>query len=216
MNTIKTVIFDLDGTIGDTVPLCIKAFRYSIEPLLKRSISDEEIMATFGPSEEGTMMFLAPEFYEKGMADYLHFYEKYHDMCPEPFNGIESVLKMLKEKGVHLAIVTGKGKHSTAISLKKFRLGDYFDLIETGIISGPSKHQGIQRVLEHYPDLDKDHFVYVGDAPSDIMACRKVGIPIVSVAWASLSDPERLKALEPDELFYTMTDFSDWLRLNIQ
>mgnify|MGYP006357288589 CR=1 FL=1 len=48
MKKIKGVIFDLDGTIGDTVPLCIKAFRKAIEPLIERSVSDEEIIATFG------------------------------------------------------------------------------------------------------------------------------------------------------------------------
>ena len=71
MKKIKCVIFDLDGTIGDTVPLCIKAFKEAIEPLINRSVSNEEIIATFGPSEEGTIMALAPEFYEKGVEDYL-------------------------------------------------------------------------------------------------------------------------------------------------
>ena len=59
LKKIKALIFDLDGTIGDTLPLCIKAFRRSIEPLIGRSVSDAEIIATFGPSEEGTIMALA-------------------------------------------------------------------------------------------------------------------------------------------------------------
>lgn len=49
---IKAMIFDLNGTIGNTLPLCIKAFRKSIEALMKRKITDAEIVATFGPSEE--------------------------------------------------------------------------------------------------------------------------------------------------------------------
>jgi beta-phosphoglucomutase-like phosphatase (HAD superfamily) len=57
---IEAVIFDLDGTIANTLPLCIAAFRKSIEPLLQASISDEEIIATFGPSEEGTIRKLIP------------------------------------------------------------------------------------------------------------------------------------------------------------
>jgi len=55
---IKAMIFDLDGTIGNTLPLCIKAFRETIETFMKRKISDEEIIATFGPSEEGTIYSL--------------------------------------------------------------------------------------------------------------------------------------------------------------
>ena len=215
MNSIKAVIFDLDGTVGDTVPLCIKAFRQSIEPLIERSISDEEIMATFGPSEEGTIMSLAPAFYDKGVADYLKYYELYHDMCPMPFEGIENVLRMLKEKRIHIAMVTGKGIHSTAISLKRFRINDYFEIIETGIISGPSKHQGIQRVLDYYTYLSNDKFIYVGDTQGDIIASRKVGIPVVSAAWADLTEPEKLKELSPNEIFYTIADFSEWLSSKI-
>ncbi len=215
MNKIKTVIFDLDGTIGDTVPLCIKAFKQSIEPLLNHSITDEEIMATFGPSEEGTIMALAPNHYDKGISDYLTYYAEYHDMCPEPFAGIKDLLQMLKNKGIHIAMVTGKGKHSTAISLKKFGIENYFEIIETGIISGPSKPQGIQNVLDYYNTISKNEFIYVGDAPSDIIASREIGVFVVSVAWAQLTNTENLIELSPDKLFLNINDFSDWLITNV-
>lgn len=211
MKKIKCVIFDLDGTVGDTVPLCIKAFRKSIEPLINRSVSDEEIIATFGPSEEGTIMALAPEFYEKGVEDYLEYYERYHEMCPVPFDGIIDILELLKKKGIQIAMVTGKGKYSTDITLKKFFIDKYFEIIETGIVSGQSKPQGIERVLRHFNDFQKDEFIYVGDAPSDITASRKVGIPVVSVAWAQLVDSEKLKELNPNEFFVNVKEFSDWL-----
>ncbi|MEO6455514.1 MAG: HAD hydrolase-like protein [Ginsengibacter sp.] len=83
MQKIKAVIFDLDGTLANTLPLCIKAFRQSVEPLIMRSISDAEIIATFGPSEEGTIMALAPGNYDKGIADYLHFYESLHEFMSQ-------------------------------------------------------------------------------------------------------------------------------------
>mgnify|MGYP000358374915 FL=1 len=215
MKKIKGVIFDLDGTIGDTVPLCIKAFRKAIEPLIERSVSDEEIIATFGPSEEGTIMALAPNFYKKGVEDYLRYYEEYHDMCPNPFEGIEDILKMLKEKRIQISMVTGKGKYSTDISLKKFSIDSYFEIIETGIVSGPSKPQGIQKVIDFYKHFDKDEFIYVGDAPSDISASRKIGIPVISVAWAKSAEPKKLKELSPNEIFYSITEFSEWLNARI-
>jgi len=52
--------------------------------------------------------------------------------------------------------------------------------------------------------------VYVGDAPSDIIASRKAGISVVA-AWADTAEPEKLKELKTDELFYTIKDFSNWL-----
>jgi HAD superfamily hydrolase (TIGR01549 family) len=215
VNKIKAVIFDLDGTVGDTLPLCIKAFRHSIEPLIGRSVSDAEIIATFGPSEEGTIMALAPDHYDKGVADYLQHYETFHDMCPTPFEGIADLLQTLKEKGLRIAMVTGKGKYSTAISLKQFGFENYFEVIETGMPSGPRKPDGIQLVLNHFNDLVKEEIIYVGDAPSDITASRKVGIPVIAAAWAETTEAEKLKELQPDEIFYTISDFAEWLNARI-
>jgi HAD superfamily hydrolase (TIGR01549 family) len=215
VNKIKAVIFDLDGTIGDTLPLCIKAFRHSIEPLIGRSVSDAEIIATFGPSEEGTIMALAPDHYDKGVADYLQHYETFHDMCPMPFEGIADLLQTLKGKDVRIAMVTGKGKYSTAISLKQFGFENYFEFIETGMPSGPRKPEGIQLVLDHFSDLVKEEIIYVGDAPSDITASRKVGIPVIAAAWAETTEAEKLKELYPDEIFYTISDFAIWLNSRI-
>lgn len=216
MHKIKAVIFDLDGTLADTLPLCIEAFRQSVEPLTKRSVSDAEIMATFGPSEEGTIMALAPEYYDKGVADYLRFYESLHNTsCPVPFGGIKELLTMLRDKGIRIAMVTGKGKHSTGISLKQFELTPFFEIIETGSPAGPRKAEGIQVILEQFKELQKEEIIYVGDAPSDIIASRKAGIPVIAAAWAATAEPERLKALQPDELFYTIPDCADWLYARI-
>ena len=148
MQKIKAIIFDLDGTLANTLPLCIEAFRQSVQPLINRAISDAEIIATFGPSEEGTIMALAPDHYDKGVADYLRFYKTLHNICSTPFNGIKELLVTLQRKGIRIAMVTGKGKHSTAISLQYFGLEDFFEIIETGSPNGQKKAEGIQQVLE--------------------------------------------------------------------
>jgi phosphoglycolate phosphatase-like HAD superfamily hydrolase len=212
MNKIKAVIFDLDGTLANTLPLCISAFRKSIEPLIHRSLSDEEIIATFGPSEEGTIMALAPEYYEKGVSSYLEFYRNLHFTCPAPFDGIEELLIALKNKSVRIAMVTGKGKHSTDISLKQFGIAKYFEWIETGISTGPRKAEGIQKILDRFIAIEKEETIYVGDAPSDVIASKEVGVQIVAAAWAETAEPEELKKLHPYKLFDNIERFSDWLK----
>ena len=66
-------------------------------------------------------------------------------------------------------------------------------------------------ILDGLTGIKKDEMIYVGDAPSDIIASRKVGIPVVAAAWAHSSEPEKLQEMNPDELFYTVKDFEDWL-----
>ncbi|MCT4591164.1 MAG: HAD hydrolase-like protein [Carboxylicivirga sp.] len=215
MKSIKAIVFDLDGTVGDTVPLCIKAFRKSIEPLINQRITDDQIKATFGPSEEGTILALAPNHYERGITDYLNYYDSFHDICPVPFEGIEELLDTLKEKNIRIAMVTGKGKYSTEISLKKFGLEKYFEIVETGIAGGARKPECLQNVINRYPDLSKNQIIYIGDAPSDIIACRVVGIPIVAAAWAPDVEKEELASHNPDKIFDTVSDLKEWILSNI-
>jgi phosphoglycolate phosphatase/pyrophosphatase PpaX len=94
----KAILFDLDGTIGNTLPLCIAAFREAIEPLAKRQLTDEEIIATFGPSEEGTIALLLPDKQTEGLSQYLWRYEALHGRWPAPFDGIVEILSYLKGK----------------------------------------------------------------------------------------------------------------------
>ena len=56
----NTFLFDLDGTLGNTLPLCIAAFREAVEPLSGECLIDADIVANFGPSEEGTIAALLP------------------------------------------------------------------------------------------------------------------------------------------------------------
>lgn len=206
----KTIIFDLDGTIADTLPLCIAAFKKSIEPLLGAELSETEIVATFGPSEEGTIRKLIPAQEAAGVKAYLEHYEQLHHTCPEPFAGIKELLDFLQGKNVQLAMVTGKGIHSTHLSLKQFGLEKYFEVLETGSPEGPSKISGIRKVLERL-NADKDETLYVGDAPSDITSCREAGIRIAAAAWASTTDGGSLLDYKPDWIFYSVDGFESWL-----
>ncbi|HVX50572.1 MAG TPA: HAD family hydrolase [Chitinophagaceae bacterium] len=212
---LKAVIFDLDGTIADTLPLCIEAFRMAIEPLAQKQLTDEEIIATFGPSEEGTIMALAPNHYEQGLSGYLQYYETLHVHCPLPFDGIIALLDYLQHHNVRLAIVTGKGEKSTGISLKQFGITQHFSIIKTGSPAGPIKAECITEVLQEWGDIKKDEVIYIGDAPSDIAASRKAGIQVASAVWAITADAEKLLPLQPDVLFYTIEELSAWLKQRI-
>lgn len=206
----KTVIFDLDGTIADTLPLCIAAFKKSIQPWLQKEITEEEIIATFGPSEEGTIRKLIPAHEEEGVKAYLKYYEEMHHTCSAAFPGITALLEYLKNAGVQLAMVTGKGIHSTRLSLKQFGLEQYFEIMETGSPEGPNKVNGIRSVLSRL-NANAGESVYIGDAPSDILACREVGVPIAAAAWASTANPKELESLNPDWIFYSVAEFKAWI-----
>lgn len=57
---IRLVLFDMDGTLADTLPLCVEAFGRATEQLTGRRPTETEITDTFGPDETGTMAVLTP------------------------------------------------------------------------------------------------------------------------------------------------------------
>ena len=207
----KAVLFDLDGTIGNTLPLCIMAFRESIEPLAGRALTDDEIVATFGPSEEGTISVLLPERQAEGLNQYLLRYEELHCRWPSPFEGIPEILSYLKVKQIFVGLITGKGKRSTELTLRNYGLEDYFDVIKTGASSGPIKDRRIEEVIEEFA-LDRKEILYVGDAPGDVKACRDCDIKIAAAAWAPTANAAELEQMRPDFLFSSVAAFADFLR----
>ena len=109
---IKLVAFDLDGTIGDTLPMCIQAFKEATQPYAGRELSDEEVVQTFGLNEEGMIRCVVDEAYQQqALHDFYLIYKTLHKtMCPEPFEGIRELITLLKQNGIIVVLITGKEK----------------------------------------------------------------------------------------------------------
>jgi phosphoglycolate phosphatase-like HAD superfamily hydrolase len=213
-SNIQAMIFDIDGTLADSVPLIIAAFRKAVEPLVNRSLSDAEIKSTFGPDEEGSIRSIAPNDYKTGTKDFLEQYALLHTMCPRPFDGIEALLQLLQDRGVRLAIATGKGKYTTDLSLHHFGLTSYFEKIENGSSEGSRKIEAIGEILREF-NVDKVHAAYIGDSASDITESKAAGVQGLAAAWASTANKEELENSKPDALFNSVEDLTTWLTARI-
>jgi phosphoglycolate phosphatase/pyrophosphatase PpaX len=211
MSTFKSVIFDVDGTILDSLPLCVEAFRLAVEPVAQRHFSDEEIFAAFGPSDEGTIRIFVPNDVETCMEQFLYHYRRLHPvMCPKPFDGITDILAELKLRHIPIGLVTGKGPKSLAITLEELGLGHYFDAIETGSPLRANKPECLRNILHKF-GLSPNETVYIGDSPSDITACREVLVPIYAAAWADTADVPKLQLLQPDKIVYSVQELQKLL-----
>jgi len=204
-------LFDFDGTIGNTMPLCVAAFRDALEPLAHRQIADAEILATFGPSEDGTIRALLPDHFEQGLARYFDSFARLHDQWPEPFPGIRGLLDYVKQTESFLGLVTGRGPRNLAITLTRYGLTDMFQVIKTGRPEGKVKESCIDEIFTAYP-LRREDTIYVGDTAYDIQAAHACGIRAVAAAWAPTVDLAQLQAAKPDYCFETVDAFSEAVR----
>jgi pyrophosphatase PpaX len=205
-------IFDLDGTLGDTLPVCFQAFRRTFEIHLGITYTDPDIRAMFGPSEEGVFQRLLPECWQECLATFLEAYEHAHQELATDFPEMGRVLEALQGLGLRLAIVTGKGPSSAAISLRYRGLASYFEVMEAGSPAGGVKAEAIGRVLKRW-GLSSEQVVYVGDTISDMRAARQAGVHAIGAAWGGRSaSAAELKEHNPLAVFEAVPDFLDWIR----
>lgn len=207
---IKLIAFDLDGTIGETVPMCIRAFEQAVSPYAGRTLSEREITQTFGLNEVGMIKVVAGEKWREALHDFYPVYEQMHDECPEPYEGIRELIHTLKATGILVALITGKGEKSCRITLEKFGMQDLFCCVKTGAEDRPNKAEAIEELLDAY-HVEKDEFYYIGDAVSDVTACKKAGVPCLSAAWGTTADISRLEEANPSRIFFSVEDLAHFL-----
>ena len=210
---LRGVIFDLDGTVADTLPVCFAAFREVFQDALGRDYSDQEVRAMFGPAEEGILQRLIPHDWERRLEQYLAAYQRLHSLCPEPFPGMRAAIGTLRQRGVRLGIVTGKGPRSAAISLQELGLDGVFDPVEAGSPNGGVKPDAMRRVLDSW-GLPPNEVASLGDARPDIESSRQLGMTSLAAAWATTANFEMLNALAPDAIFQQVEEFHDWIALH--
>lgn len=207
----KIVLFDLDGTIADTIPMCIAAFRKAVEPYVLRQLSQEEIVQAFGLNEEGMIKQVAGIHWEEALHDfYIHYTDMHKTWCPTPFDGIRKLISDLKNSGMKVALVTGKGARSCAITLNCFGMQDDFDFVETGAPDKNRKPEAIRYIL-HKSHTPCEEATYIGDTVSDVLSCREAGIVCLSAAWAKGTRHEDLEKVNKDHVFHSVPALKSWL-----
>lgn len=159
---IKLIAFDLDGTIGDTVPMCIRAFGKAVSPYAGHTLSEREITQTFGLNEVGMIKKVAGEKWREALHNFYPVYEKMHQSCPVPYEGIRELIETLQKAGVLVALITGKGDKSCRIMLKQFDMWNLFCSIKTGEEDRPNKAEAIGKLLHGLSIWTKMNFIISG------------------------------------------------------
>ena len=180
---LKGILFDLDGTLADTVPVCVGAFQTTVEHFSGARMTQEDVISLFGITEVGMLEKVLPGRMEEVVPFYLREYERLHSVCPKPFDGLEEVFAALRRKGIAAAIVTGKGLETAEISLRILGLDRWADFVEVGFPDRADKPYSMRKALARW-GMEPQEAAYVGDMRSDMDAARSVGVLALGAAWA--------------------------------
>ncbi|MCM3665880.1 HAD family hydrolase [Mesobacillus subterraneus] len=204
----KAVIFDFDGTLADTLPVCFLAFEAVFREFDNREVTIEEIKAMFGPSETGIICEnLMNNNYDEAIELYYEIYSKRHRNIVQDNEEINTLIRQLKTNGYKLGIVTGKARRSLEISLDCLGLKNFFDVIVTGDdVEYPKPHpEGINKVLKNL-NVSPKEAVFLGDSDADIMAGKQANVYTIGVHW--LANYQTVEfSVQPDEVYSNINEF---------
>jgi HAD superfamily hydrolase (TIGR01509 family) len=207
----KGYIFDIDGTITATNDLIFATFNHVADKYLNKSLTNSEIIALFGPTEDVILKDWMGPKYEEARRDYYEFYDLNHDKMATAYPGIIEIIKEIKNNGLPLGIYTGKGRISTQITLSKIGILDYFDLIISGddVKNHKPSPEGILKFAEKF-NLQPSNILMIGDAPADIIAAKTAGAKVASVLWDSYA-LDTIKRLKADFYFNTVEELHKFI-----
>lgn len=209
------VAFDFDGTLADTMEMCLRAFCQAAAPYLGREPTLPELVRHFGIAEDGMARKICPAHAAEVHEGYLDLYGQLHPTyCPALFPGVREGLARLKEAGVRLALITGKGEKSLAISKRVLGLEGVFPLEFTGGLEYNRKAEQLKELLA-VTGVAPSECLYVGDVLSDITLSREAGITCLSAAWAPTADVNELKAHNPDHVFFSFEELVAYILARI-
>ena len=201
----QTYIFDLDGTLLDTLEDLADAVNVTLEYFNRPKRSIEEVKAFVG---KGIVKLLDRSFGEKVESSVVEYFKKYYGAhCEDktkPYDGVLDLLQELKAKGCQLAIVSNKADFAVKQLSKKY-FGEYIDVAigeneEGGVKKKPAPDSVFlaMKELNAFPEST----VYIGDSDVDIQTAKNAGLDCICVAWG-FRDEEFLKANGAERIIYT-------------
>jgi pyrophosphatase PpaX len=206
----RAVLFDLDGTLADTVELILRSFRHTMAQHLPEVPSDARFLATIGkPLPVQLREFAADDDQLHSMREtYVSFQRGLHDQMVKPFPGARTVVSSLRARGVRVGIATSKAKSIATRTLDVCGFESVFDCVVCGdeVRHGKPHPEPVLRAMASLGIGDAPRRVlFVGDSPHDLTAGREAGVRTAAVAWGPLGR-RRLLAEGPDYLVERMED----------
>ena len=200
-NEMKAFIFDLDGTLLNTIEDITDSVNYILTKYAYEPLPVETVNQYVGNGLRRLLIRCVPEGednvdFEQMYKEFVPYYAEHSLIKTRPYEGILPLLEELKKRGIEMAIVTNKN-----VTAAK-RLNEQLFQQYIPVIIGEDEAHGVHK--KPNPDMvfaamkelhvTQEDAVYIGDSEVDVATALNVGLPCVSVAWGFRTRQQQMEA----------------------
>jgi pyrophosphatase PpaX len=208
-NPQSAILFDLDGTLIDSVELIVRSYQHATTIHLGEPLAREAIVPTIGLSLEAILEGLAPGRGPTLVETYREYMRANHDLLVRPYDGVLETLRALRERGYRLGIVTSKGRPAATLAFLQWALDAHVDATicaEDAPRTKPAPDPLLAAAA--HLGVEPAQCCYIGDTPHDLIAAHAAGMGAIAVPWGA-GTREALAAAQPDLWLEVMGDLLD-------
>ena len=207
----RTVLFDLDGTLADTIPLIVASYQHAFRSVLAQEVEEARARAWIGRPLLPALLEESPDHGHELDRVYRAWNLENTARLIQRYAGVPELLEALAAAGVRCAVVTSKRRDTASLALEGVGVADLIDVAA-----------GLEDTTRHKPEPDPllhavaalgvepADCVYVGDATVDVLAARAAGMASVAVTWGA-GERAALEAAGPDAVVDTVPDLAAYL-----
>jgi HAD superfamily hydrolase (TIGR01509 family) len=190
---VTAVVFDMDGTLIDSLASVTRAYRDAVVAGGGPEPTDDQVVAAFpiGPPRAMLRALLHREVTPADESAYLAALDRHRDAVV-PYDGVRELLAALASRGVPVAVFTGASAAAARALLGRADLLRFFDVVVGGddVPHAKPAPDGVLRACELL-GVEPSAAAYVGDSPLDLESARRAGALRVAAAWGDLTAVER-------------------------
>ena len=214
----KAVLFDMDGTVLDTLGDLAAAVNHSLREFSMPERSIAEVAAALSNGAAYLIAHTVPdgtpkELTDKVLAAYAPYYDAHCDILTGPYDGIVPLMQKLRERGVKLAVISNKQDTAVKPLAEKYFPG----LLEIAVgesaeVRRKPNPDAVLAALCHI-GVEREDAIYVGDTEVDLQTARNAGMECASVDWG-FRTREQLVEIGAEHIFDTVQELEEYLLKN--
>lgn len=205
---IKTILFDLDGTLINTNDLIIASYEHTLEKYHPECNTPEKIISFIGEPLRESFQRINEERADEMVVTYRDYNLAHHDALVKSFDGVYETVKELDKLGFKLGVVTTKRRDSVDMGLRLLKLKPFFPVVITyDDVQNPKPDPEPLRLAMQQLQAEPETTIMVGDSQYDIVGGKNAGTYTAGVAW-SLKGEQYLASFKPD---FMLNHFSELL-----